>query len=71
MRNAIWIAVAVLVILHQDNWFWDDDTIVLGFLPIGLAWHMGISIAASFLWYLATIFAWPKGTDFVPEEADA
>ena len=71
MRNAIWIAVVVLVVLHQDNWFWDDDTLVFGFLPIGLAWHVGISVAAAFLWYLATVFAWPKVTDFVPEETDA
>ena len=51
--------VIVLLIAHQDNWFWTDDTAVFGFLPIGLAYHAGLSIAASFVWFLATRIAWP------------
>lgn len=59
--------VVLLLILHQDNWFWDDDTLLLGFLPIGLFWHACISIAATLTWALATKIAWPldqegKGT---------
>ena len=68
MKYAIWIAVALLVILHQDNWYWEDSTLVLGFLPIGLTWHMGISVAAAIIWYLATVFAWPEGVDHVVGE---
>ena len=26
---------------------------------MGLVYHAGISVAAAFTWYLATIFAWP------------
>lgn len=59
MKKVIWILVLVLIILHQDNWLWNDERLVLGFLPIGLAWHMGISISASLVWFLATLFAWP------------
>ena len=51
--------VVLLLILHQDNWFWDDNTLLLGFLPIGLFWHACISIAASLTWFLATKIAWP------------
>ena len=51
--------VLLLLILHQDNWFWDDDTLVFGFLPIGLFWHACLSIAASLVWWLATHIAWP------------
>ena len=51
--------VLLLLILHQDNWFWDDDTLLFGFMPIGLAWHACISIAASATWFLATKIAWP------------
>jgi len=51
--------VIVLLILHQDNWLWHNDTLLFGFMPIGLAWHAGISIAASFTWFLATRVAWP------------
>ena len=51
--------VLLLLILHQDNWLWSDGTLVFGFLPIGLVWHAGISIAASITWFLATKLAWP------------
>ena len=26
--------VLLLLILHQDNWFWTDATLVFGFIPI-------------------------------------
>jgi hypothetical protein len=51
--------VLLLLILHQDNWFWTDGTLVLGFLPIGLVWQAGISIAAACTWWLSTKIAWP------------
>jgi hypothetical protein len=51
--------VLLLLILHQDNWFWTDGTLVFGFLPIGLFWHACISIAAALTWCLATKIAWP------------
>jgi len=51
--------VVLLLILHQDIWFWNDDTLILGFLPIGLFWHVLISIGASLTWALATVIAWP------------
>ena len=51
--------VLVLLVLHQDNWFWTDGTLVFGFLPIGLFWHACISLAAAVTWYLATKIAWP------------
>ena len=64
MKYLIWAGVVLLVILHQDNWFWEDDTLVFGFMPIGLLWHIGISICASILWYLATLFAWPARLEY-------
>lgn len=60
MKYVIWALVVLLVILHQDNWNWHDTGLVFGFIPVGLAWHAGISIAASTIWFLATVFAWPK-----------
>ena len=59
----MWIlcaGVVALAILHQDVWFWDDRRIVLGFLPIGLAYHAGFSLAAACLWAGAVRFAWPN-----------
>ena len=59
-RNFIWLAVILLVILHQDFWFWDTyEPLVFGFMPIGLAYHVGLSIAASIVWFLATKFCFP------------
>ncbi len=60
MKNFVWILVVLLIILHQDFWFWTDDTLVLGFCPIGLAFHIFLSIAACLTWWLATKFAWPE-----------
>ena len=63
MPRALWIFVLVLIILHQDNWFWTDDRLVLGFMPIGLLYHAGISIAAAVMWWWATIYCWPVESD--------
>lgn len=60
MRYVIWGIIVLLIILHQDIWFWDDPTLVFGFMPIGLLYHAGISVAASVTWYLATIYCWPS-----------
>lgn len=58
--KTIWILFALLFVLHQDFWWWDDTTVVLGFLPIGLAYHAGFSLAAAALWLSAVKFAWPS-----------
>ena len=61
--------VLLLLILHQDNWFWTDNTLLLGFMPIGLFWHACISVAASCTWYLATKIAWPIDDSVTAGEA--
>jgi hypothetical protein len=58
----ITILVIALIVLHQDNWFWNSDTLVFGMLPITLFYHLCISIAASAVWFLATKIAWPVET---------
>jgi hypothetical protein len=67
MKNVIWIMVVVLLILRQDNWMWENDTLVFGFMPIGLLSQAGISIGAAIVWYLATVFAWPTELEHVEE----
>ena len=59
MKYFIWFLVILLLALHQDVWFWNDNSLVFGFVPVTLVYHMGISMAAGFTWYLATVFAWP------------
>ena len=63
MKYAVWGLVVLLIILHQDNWFWDDDTLIGGFMPITLLYHAGISVAAGIAWFLGILFAWPTGLD--------
>jgi hypothetical protein len=58
-RKAIYVALLVLFVLHQDFWLWDDPTLVFGFLPIGLAYHALYSCVAALLWFLALRYAWP------------
>lgn len=59
-RNAIWIIALLMFVLHQDFWWWGDTSLVLGFLPIGLAYHACFSLAAGVLWFSAVKFAWPE-----------
>tara|TARA_Y100001978_G_scaffold171932_1_gene161954 strand:+ start:226 stop:477 length:252 start_codon:yes stop_codon:yes gene_type:complete len=64
MRSfCIWFLVAGLLILHQDNWFWTDSTLVFGFMPVGLLYHAVISFAAACLWFAAILLIWPSGVD--------
>lgn len=51
--------VLVLIVLHQDYWNWSNARLVGGFLPMGLFYHLLISIAAAVVWYLATAHCWP------------
>jgi hypothetical protein len=67
MRKFIYVAAIVLAVLHQDFWFWDDPRIVLGFMPVGLAYHVGYAIAAALLWAAANRFAWPDHLEHFAE----
>lgn len=75
MNYVVWALIILLLIVRNDFWNWDDPTLVFGFLPVGLLYHAGVSVAAAVLWYLATIFCWPKGVEDVEpvkgEEAPA
>ncbi len=64
-RRGSWLIAALvlaLLILHQDNWFWLDERLVFGFIPVGLFWHSCISLGAAGTWFLATKIAWPLDT---------
>lgn len=63
MQKLVWVLVLLLLVLHQDNWLWDDGSLVLGFMPIGLFYHACISVAASVTWFLAARYCWPSGSD--------
>ena len=63
------LVIALLVglcVIHQDFWWWGSTRMVLGFIPVGLAWHAFLSVAASIVWYLATLFCWPRALTLDP-----
>lgn len=66
MKYVVWALLILLAVVHQDVWLWDDTTLVFGFLPVSLVFHVGISVAASMTWWLATVSCWPE-----PETDDA
>jgi hypothetical protein len=39
-------ALVALYLLHNDLWWWDDPTLVLG-LPIGLTYHLLLCLATA------------------------
>ena len=68
MKRVVVVLLVLLAVLHQDFWFWNSiEPLVLGFIPIGLAYQIGVSIAAAILWALAVHFCWPPDVD-VPDE---
>lgn len=68
VKYVIWLLIILLVLLHQDVWFWSDGRLVLGFLPVGLAYHMGLTVAASVTWWLATLMIWPADSQMTPDD---
>jgi hypothetical protein len=61
--------VVAVYLLHQDCWNWKKvEPLVLGFLPVGLAYHAGYSVlAAGMMWVLVRV-AWPKELDDLERE---
>jgi len=64
MRKLVYGMIVLLAIVHQDFWWWDRiDPLLFGFIPIGLAYQAGVSIAAATLWALAVKHCWPDGVE--------
>lgn len=73
MKRVVYGLIILLAIFHQDFWWWNDsETVVFGFLPIGLAFHAVVSILAAVLWGMAVAFCWPSELEKTlgPEAAD-
>jgi hypothetical protein len=59
-RWLVWIFVGLLIVAQQDYWQWSNTSLLFGFLPYSLAWHMGVSLAAAACWLVITQVAWPS-----------
>jgi len=59
-----WLLVMMIVLLyllHQDFWYWREARpLVFGFLPIGLVYHAGFTLAVSAAMWLLIKYAWPS-----------
>src|SRR5262249_46334582 len=54
-------AVIALYVLHQDFWFWRTPSpLVLGFLPVGLFYHLVYTLAVAALMWLLVKYVWPS-----------
>ena len=63
----VWGLFLLMFVLHQDKWWWDDATLVLRFLPIGLAFHAAFSLACAALGWIAIKMAWPHDLEAFAE----
>jgi len=60
-RLGLSVLMLLIYALHQDVWLWGDARpLVLGFLPIGLAYHGLYCLAVAGLMWLLTRIAWPS-----------
>ena len=63
MPRSLLVLLLALLVLHQDNWLWTNDSLVFGFMPIGLFYHACLSVAAGLTWWWATHYCWPVERD--------
>ena len=66
-RWLVWILIPLLIVAQQDYWQWDNTSLLLGFLPYSLAWHMGVSLLAAACWWAITQFAWPSDDSLIQQ----
>ena len=73
MKWLLGVIVIGVYVLHQDFWNWHDKTLVLGILPIGLAYHICFAVACAIMMWLLVKFAWPgqieESVAYVPDTA--
>ena len=58
----LWLTILVVALyaLHQDVWLWRAARpLAFGFLPPGIAYHVGYTLAIAALMWLLVKFAWP------------
>lgn len=70
MKKLVYGLLILLAVFHQDYWWWNSiDPLVFGFIPIGLAYQIGVSIMAAILWALAVHYCWPRDVDVADSNA--
>lgn len=64
-RRWLWaLLLGAVFLLHQDWWNWARvRPLVLGVLPVGLAYHAGYALACAVVMALLVRYAWPRDLD--------
>lgn len=69
-RWPLYALAILLLILHQDTWNWSRaEPLLLGFLPIGLAYHAAYTLACSVLLFLFVKHLWPTHLESATRES--
>ena len=58
-KSLTYVVLVLLYFLHQDLWFWDNGTLILDILPVGLLYHLVFCFASSLLLAMLIRHAWP------------
>ena len=58
VRGLVYLALALLYLLHNDLWLWNDSRLLFG-LPIGLTYHIIFCLAVAALMLVLVVRAWP------------
>jgi hypothetical protein len=70
-RSLIAGLFVILFVLHQDFWWKNDPKLVLGILPVSLAYHVFWTLLVALGWFLVTKFCWPHWLDEEPRRTPA
>ena len=68
MKKLMPFWILMVAILHHDLWNWKDKTLVLGFVPVGLAYHIGFALLAAVTMVMLVKFAWPHHLEELEDE---
>ena len=63
MKWALVVLVAAVYVVHQDFWNWNNRALVLGVLPVGLAYHAFYSCLAAAMMAILVKLAWPTALE--------
>ncbi len=62
LRRALYAALVLLFVLHNDLWLWNDARLLAG-LPAGFVYHLAFCGAVALVMGLLVRFAWPVGIE--------
>jgi len=69
-RGLIYIGLALLYLLHNDLWLWNDSRLLFG-LPVGLTYHILFCLAVAALMLVLVLRAWPRDLEVEGEVEDS